>query len=207
MEWIKEYLKGFVAEDKLDEAVESFKKEFPKHAVPKDEFNKAKKDLKDANEELTTTKTKMDELNEALKSDDKDATIEDLKQKLTDTSKAFDDFKADTDNRETSRSKIDAYKKLLKDNGANPAAIDLLATAANLDDVVLDKSGNIVDGKDMVESIKKDRGALFNSENLNSNNDGSGGTGGTGDNSDGDRKVLSVEEVYKQKGLKPFNQR
>lgn len=207
MEWIKELLKGLVAEDKIDEAVESFKKEFPKHAVPKDEFNKAKKDLKDANDELTTTKAKMDELNDALKSDDKDATIEDLKQKLTDTSKAFDDFKADTENRETTRSKVDAYKKLLAENGANPAAIDLLANAAKMDDLVLDKSGNIVDGKDLVETVKKDRAALFNSENVNSNNDGSGGTGTGGNGEPGERKVLSVEEIYKQKGLKPFNQR
>lgn len=207
MEWIKELLKDVVAEDKIDGVIEAYKKEFPKHAVPKDDFNKVKKDLKESSEELKATTIKMDELNDALKSDDKEATIEDLKKKLADTSKDFDDFKADAANRETTRSKSEAYKKLLADSGANAAAIDLLATAANLDDVVLDKSGNIVDGKDLVEAVKKDRAALFNSENVNSNNDGSGGTGAGGGDDNTERKVQTVEEIYKQKGLKPFNQR
>lgn len=207
MEWIKELLKGFVAEDKMNEVIDAYKKEFPKHAVPKDDFNKVKKDLKDTDAELATTKAKMDELNAALKDDNKDATIEELKTKLSDATKAFDDFKADTEKRETTRTKADAYKKLLAANGANPAAIDLLAGAANLDDVTLDKAGNIVDGDDLVASVKKDREALFNSENISGNNDGSGGSGGTdGGSGDGDRKILSVEEVYKQKNLTPFNQ-
>ena len=59
MEWLKELLeKAQITDGKLnvDEVMEVAKKEFPKHAVPKNVFNDKCEELKTANATITTLK-------------------------------------------------------------------------------------------------------------------------------------------------------
>ena len=59
MEWLKELLeKAQITDGKLnvDEVMEAAKKEFPKHAVPKNVFNDKCEELKTANATITTMK-------------------------------------------------------------------------------------------------------------------------------------------------------
>ena len=59
MEWLKELLeKAKITDGKLnvDEVMEAAKKEFPKHAVPKNVFNDKCEELKTANATITTLK-------------------------------------------------------------------------------------------------------------------------------------------------------
>ena len=68
MEWLKELLeKAKITDEKLnvDEVMEAAKKEFPKHAVPKNVFNDKCEALKTATETITTL-TKENGDNEEL---------------------------------------------------------------------------------------------------------------------------------------------
>ena len=59
MEWLKELLeKAKITDEKLnvDEVMEAAKKEYPKHAVPKNVFNDKCEELKTATETITTLK-------------------------------------------------------------------------------------------------------------------------------------------------------
>ena len=62
MEWLKELLeKAKITDGKLnvDEVMEAAKKEFPKHAVPKNVFNDKCEELKTANETITALKEQL----------------------------------------------------------------------------------------------------------------------------------------------------
>ena len=74
MEWLKELLeKAKITDGKLnvDEVMEAVKKEFPKHAVPKNVFNDKCEELKTANETITTLKKENGD-NEELQNKIKD---------------------------------------------------------------------------------------------------------------------------------------
>ena len=93
MEWLKELLeKAKITDGKLnvDEVMEAAKKEFPKHAVPKNVFNDKCEELKTANETITTLKKENGD-NEELQNKIKDYETEigNLKAAAVNTSKQY----------------------------------------------------------------------------------------------------------------------
>lgn len=93
MEWLKTILgKAEIAEGKLnvDAVMNAVQKEFPKHAVPKEDFNAKVKELETANGTITELK-KSNGDNEELqkKIGDYEAEIKNLKKSAEDTEKNY----------------------------------------------------------------------------------------------------------------------
>jgi hypothetical protein len=162
MEWLKKLiedaLKGKVKDDAkvdVDSIINSAKKEIGKQFVPKDDFNSK-------NEELKSTKSKMDDLQKQV--DDLSKAGGDaakMKEQLDKVNQDFADYKKDTEKRETNRKKQAAIETGLRAAKASDDAIDLLTSQFDLDKITLDNKGNIVDWDDHLKPVKESRKTLF----------------------------------------------
>ena len=155
MEWLKELLKGIVPEDKLDGVVESFNKEFPKHAVPKTEFNTIKEELKIAKTNADQTSQTLEQLKTEV------GTVEEYKSKIKDMTTQMEAAKVESDKQVSNVIKKVNFEKLLIQNKMNESAVDLVVNTINFDEIVLDAAGNIVDADKHIGKIKETRAALF----------------------------------------------
>ena len=155
MEWLKELLKGIVPEDKLDGVVESFNKEFPKHAVPKTEFNTIKEELKIAKTNADQTNVTLEQLKTEV------GTVEEYKSKIKDMTTQMEAAKVESDKQVSNVIKKVNFEKLLIQNKMNESAVDLVVNTINFDEIVLDAAGNIVDADKHIGKIKETRAALF----------------------------------------------
>jgi len=164
MEWLKELLKGQVEDEKIDGIVESFNKEFPKHAVPKSEFNTVKEDLKIAKAQEVQTATILEQLKTEAGS------VEDYKTKLTELNTQLETVKTESQKQISNVVKKVNFEKLLISNKMNEAAVGLVVDKINFDEVVLDKDGNIVDADTHIEKMKSSYGSLFLTVNQDSQN-------------------------------------
>lgn len=153
MEWLKAILeKAKLTEDgKLD--VESImkeaQKEFTLHAVPKEEFNAKARELKSANDTITSLK-KENKNNEELqkKVGDYEAEIKTLKAETINTAKTY----------------------ALKENLSKAGVLDpdyLIYKVGGLEKFTFDKENNPIGVDDVVKSYKEDESMahLFKQEN------------------------------------------
>ena len=152
MDWFLDLLKANEGKTP-EETLESFKGEFPKHAVPKEQYNKVateKKDLATENQTLTATMTELQ----------KSAGLtEEMKVKLEATQTELETFKADTDKRVLSEQKKTHLVKMLSGKTA-PDLIELAIGKFDLDKIIL--TGDKVDGfETQLEEIKKSVPSLF----------------------------------------------
>ena len=154
MDWLKQLLTG-IDEDKQNEIVEAFKQEFPKHAVPKEQYSKKTNELQDALTQLDETNKKIEELG------NNKVTAEEYEAKIKEITEQHEQYKADVEKREVSRSKTSALSKALEEAGAVKSSIDLLVTTFDLDAIQVDKKGNIVDLDDVLNPVKEQRKELF----------------------------------------------
>lgn len=110
----------------------------------KDERDKLKDDasnLADVSKELETVKKEL----EAVKSGDWEKKYNLLKSE-------YDGYKTDVETKAIKAKKADAYRKQLKDAGVSEKYFDSIIKVTPLDDIKLDKDGNIED----VEKYTKD---------------------------------------------------
>lgn len=70
--------------------------------------------------------------------------------------KAFDDYKAEVEAKESAAAKKAAYEKVAKDAGLTEAGIAKAVKYANWDSVELDEKGNIKDAKALIKSLKEE---------------------------------------------------
>lgn len=150
MEWIKELAKEFVPEDKMEAFVEGVKKEFPKHAALKVDFNAKIDEINDLNRQLEEMNGKIAELKEAGNPN------EELKAKLEEINGEFNQFKSDTQKRENNRATKDTLKDELSKH-FNKDAVDLLVGTFNLDELTKNEAGNIVDLETKIGRLKEER--------------------------------------------------
>lgn len=149
LEWLKELLEQAKIEDgKLDveTLMESVRKTFPEHAVPKTEFNDLNGKLKDANKTLADLK-KSNEGNEALQ-----GTIKDYEAKIK-------DLEAKSIQREKEIAVISALKEA--------GAIDpdyIVFKLGGWEKVEVDTDGNVKDVDKLVKSSKEQYPIAFKSE-------------------------------------------
>jgi hypothetical protein len=155
MEWLKELLNGIVPEDKMDSVMEGFKKEFPKHAVPKTDFNTVKEELKIAKANAEQTNVTLEQLKTEV------GTVEEYKTKIKDMTTQMETAKAESDKQVSNVIKKVNMEKLLILNKMNESAVDLVVNTINFDEIVIDASGNIVDADKHIGKLKETRGALF----------------------------------------------
>lgn len=146
MDWIKELLKDVVAEDKLDGALESIKKEFPKHATPKSEFNDKIAEIKTLNETIDAVQAQLKEFEGV------DQTIEEYKAKAEKASQELETVKSEAELREKNRNKSDKLKNALSKK-ANPETIDLLLGKFDIEELNLNEAGEIVDVDSKIDVV------------------------------------------------------
>ena len=167
MEWLKEILaKAEIKDGKLDmdAVMNAVQKEFPKHAVPKDDFNTKVEELKTANGTIADLK-KANGDNEELQNKIKDyeAEIENLKNSAENTAKTY----------------------ALKDSLAKQGVLDpdyLIYKAGGVDKFTFDKEGKPVGVEEAVKPYKEDKAMahLFKQDQYKPPYQPHGGTGGSG---------------------------
>lgn len=141
MEWLKELLeKATVTDGKINvgEIMEAVKKEFPKHAVPKNVFNDKLEELKTANETITDLKKdNADNAELQKKVGEYETEIGNLKKNATDAVRTY----------------------ALKENLSKVGVLDpdyLIYKAGGLDKFTFDKENNPIGVDDVVKTYKED---------------------------------------------------
>ena len=167
MEWLKAILeKAEIKDGKLDvdAVMNAAQKEFPKYAVPKDDFNTKVEELKTAHgtiEELKKSNGDNEELQKKI--GDYEIEIKNLKKTAENTSKTY----------------------ALKESLAKQGVLDpdyLIYKAGGLDKFTFDKEGKPVGVEDAVKPYKEDEtmAHLFKQEQTKPPYHPQGGTGGAG---------------------------
>lgn len=163
MEWMKELLKAeFEDEAKLEEVLEAFKKEFPKHAVPKNDFNQANNELKETKSKLEETAKMMEEFKS------KASTVEEYQTKVGEWEEKYKEFEGQAEERLKTVVKKSAVKDLLV--GKVPkSAVELILDKVDYTGIELTEKNEITKAEELVEKFKGDYGDLFITEETNSN--------------------------------------
>lgn len=149
MEWLKAILESAVITDgKLDieATMKAINTEFPKHAVPKQDYNDKVKELNTANDTITGLK-KDNEGNADLQTKIKDyeTEIKNLKDTAANTQKEY------------------ALKDKLKESGATDVDY-IIYKQGGLDKFTFDKDGNPIGIDDVLNPLKEASPHLFKTE-------------------------------------------
>lgn len=165
MDWLKELLeKATVTDGKLDTdaLMKAISAEFPKHAVPKEDFNNKVKELSTANETIANLKKENGDNEELQKKiGDYETEIKNLKKSAEDTTKTY----------------------ALKEQLAKSGVLDpdyLIYKAGGLDKFTFDKDNNPVGVDDAIKPYKEDKAMahLFKQEQKPPYHPQNGGTSG-----------------------------
>lgn len=192
MDWLKELLKDVLEADKIDAVVESFKKEFPKHAVPKKDFNEKIDELKLAKAQIDENKAMLDDLTK------KAVTVEEYEKNLKEYKTKYEQLEKD------SQTKIDSIKKktglqLKLNDYFVDDAVPLMLDKINLDEILLGQDGDILEFDKHVAKLKDQYPKLAKEFKTDSTNKAE-----TKETKDIDTTSMSDEEYYKTQGVKPL---
>lgn len=146
MEWLKEILeKAVITDGKLDveAAVKAINAEFPKHAVPKQDYNDKVKELSTASETI-----------EHLKKNNADNA--ELQQKVKDYEVETARLKTEADNTR----KEYALKDKLKEAGVTDADY-IIYKQGGLDKFTFDKDGKVIGLDDVLKPMRESSPHLF----------------------------------------------
>lgn len=146
MEWLKEILeKAVITDGKLDveAAVKAINAEFPKHAVPKQDYNDKVKELSTASETI-----------EDLKKNNADNA--ELQQKVKDYEVETARLKTEADNTR----KEYALKDKLKEAGVTDADY-IIYKQGGLDKFTFDKDGKVIGLDDVLKPMRESSPHLF----------------------------------------------
>lgn len=129
------------------ETVNALKEERDNAKSEVDELKKQAGNVEEVQKELDDTKKEL----EKIKGDD-------WEKKYNDVKAEYDNFKKDTDAKATKAAKEKAYRKLLADAGISDKRIDsvIKVSGSNIDELKLDKDGNIEEADKIIESVKKE---------------------------------------------------
>lgn len=129
------------------ETVNALKEERDNAKSEVDELKKQAGDVEEVQKELDNTKKEL----EKIKGDD-------WEKKYNDVKAEYDNFKKDTDAKATKAAKEKAYRKLLADAGISDKRIDsvIKVSGSNIDELKLDKDGNVEEADKITESVKKE---------------------------------------------------
>ena len=157
MEWLKELLKDSIDSEKLDSVVESINKEFPKHAVPKKEFNEKLEEVKLAKAQIDENKKLLDDLSK------KASTVEEYEKNLNEYKAKYEQLETDSKTKISEIQKRTQFKELLVENKLHKDAIDLIVNTQNLEELTLD-NGKITNSQNILAKLKTERAGLFLTE-------------------------------------------
>lgn len=177
MEWLKELLEnaGLDNEEQVGAIVESYKKEAPKHTVPKDVYNSATERAKAAEASLSERDAQLTELQKKAGEDSElQKEIERLQEE---NEKAKEQYET-----EIYQTKFDsAIQQRL--TAAKARDLKIARAAFDLQDVTLDEDGKLVGFDEQLKNVQETHGYLFAGEEASPE-----GTGGSMGNSGRGRK-------------------
>lgn len=167
MEWMEEFLEEVGVAD-AEEALATFKSDFfPKHAVPKDEYNKKADKVEELESELDTAKEQLEQTNEQLDElSNKAEDSEELQEELESIKSEYEEYKEQEEQRiKEIKKKSTLEKQLLKSN-ANEDAVDLLMNDFDTEELELDEEGNLENFDEQLEQVQEQRPTLFATEKV-----------------------------------------
>ena len=127
MDWLKDLLEEKKVEN-VDEVVESFKKEFPKHAIPKDEFNRKSEKVEELQSELEVAQSKLEEMNSKVSDlSTKAENAEELDERLNEIKSEYENYKEEEEKRIANIKKRNALEKKLLSDNVPEDLVDLVA--------------------------------------------------------------------------------
>lgn len=129
------------------ETVNALKEERDNAKSEVDELKKQAGNVEEVQKELDDTKKELEKIKES-----------DWEKKYNDVKAEYDNFKKDTDAKATKAAKEKAYRKLLAEAGISDKRIDsvIKVSSSNIDELKLDKDGNIEEADKITESVKKE---------------------------------------------------
>lgn len=153
MEWFKLFLQEHVDAEKIESITEAFKKELPKHLIPKEVFNDKSDEAKTLREQLVEQKKLMKPLAQKAES------LEQYEQKIKEWQAKYTTLETETNEKIQRITKTNTLKDLLVREGADVGLVDLLvekySDAAEYDD------GKIKNEADLLKQVKEERKSAF----------------------------------------------
>lgn len=131
--------------DKVDEIIAA-------HVEVTDALKAERDGYKATADKLAGVQKELDELKAAAEKDGKDP----FKVKYDALKEEFDSYKKGVTEKETKRTKTDAYRDLLKRAGVADKRIDAVLKVSDIDKIELDKDGKIKDEETHLKSIKEE---------------------------------------------------
>lgn len=172
MEWFTEILKDSgLSEDAVSALVDKVKAEFPKHAVPKEQYNKKVEALGELEKEHETAKGQLEAFNGEISQLREKADLSDeMKEKFESINGEYDTYK----NGEAERL-AGVRKEMLALNLAGKYTAedtaDVVAGMLDLEKLVLSEDGkNLLGFDDQINSLKSQRPSLFIQEQVQDSN-------------------------------------
>ncbi len=155
MNWILEIVKRHIKDGVLneEELVKEINKEFPKYAVPKDQYNAVAEAKKNLEKEIA----------------DRDAQLEELKKVDAESLKA--EIERLQGENKAAKEKYEAQLKELQLNSAIKLALagkvydeDIVASLIEKDKLVLNEDGKVIGLDEQIASLKESKAFLFKPE-------------------------------------------
>lgn len=134
-----------IEEDKIDQIIEA-------HSATVNALKEERDGYKDDALKLPEIQKELDEVKEGIKNQSKDA----YKVKYEALKEEFEDYKKEIEEGKARATKENAYRELLKKAGIAEKRIEAVLKVSNVDEVELDKDGNIKKADELMESIKKE---------------------------------------------------
>lgn len=160
MEWLRKLIEGAKKNDDgsidIDDLIKQVNSEFPKNAVPKEQYNQKIEENKEYKNQIKTRDKQISDLKEEFK--DAKGLKEKVEQLEADNKKQKEDYEAqikDINFNTALKSALAPYK--CKDT-------DYLMSKINKDLIKLNDDGSIIGLKEQVEPFKKDHEYLFEIE-------------------------------------------
>ena len=154
MEFVKTLLSEYIEAEKLDDVIEKFNAEFPKHAVPKNVFNEKNDELKAVKDQLAQTKDLADKLTQ------KAETVEAYENQVTEWKEKYSELETNTNQRISEITKTSQFKEHLMKSAAHEDAIDLLLEKYT-GSVELAEDGTLKEVDAVIEKMRTERPGLF----------------------------------------------
>lgn len=129
--------------DKVDEII-------TEHVAVTDALKEERDNYKKDAEQLPEVVKERDELKNKISGEDP------YKEKFEKLQKEYDDYKKDIEAQATTQKKELAFRKILKEIGIPEKRIDSVIKVSDISKIEFDKEGNIKDGDELKENLKKE---------------------------------------------------
>lgn len=162
MDWFVEFVKKHVDDATAEKIAGEFNGVFPKHAVPKEQYNNKVDALRVAEEEKNTASSQLEKVNSDLSG--MQALVgenEELKTAMANSSSEFEEYKKGEATRISDIKKGSAIERALLIEKADPDNIDILAPLFDKSKIVLTEDGNLDGFKSQLDSLREKRPAFF----------------------------------------------